>query len=863
MSGAIIESSPAYPSPSPATEQSGSATTATGKGASAILTPLQPSHIAALEARGLDAELLVKLGVGASSRLSGDCIGIPYFDNGVRVATKYRTLTGEKRFTQDAGGRQILWNIDCLRDETLHGAAVLITEGEMDAFAAIQAGYPRTVSVPGGAPSQAVEGDSGKKYQFIEEAEPLLKDCREIIICSDGDGPGANLLHDLSLRLGRHRCKWVRYPQGCKDLNDALRLYGVKGVQATIQRAAWCKVEGVYRLSELPPIDPPKGHDIGIVSLWEHYRVRRGDFCVVTGLPGHGKALDIETPIPTPRGFVPLYAVQPGDEVFDESGRVCRVVNATSVMVGRPCYRVRFDDGSELVADAEHQWFTSTERSRRSARDAAKKRGGREEVMPRGKCQRHLRAWPSVVTTRQISETLIDKSGKRNHQVQLCGALAYAEKELPVDPWTLGVWLGDGTSSSGDITAAETEIREGIEAAGYETTTRSVPLTVGVLGLKVKLRTLEVLGNKHIPGDYLRASVPQRWALLRGLMDTDGTCMKDRTCEFTSMNERLAKGVLELALGLGLKATMNEGRATLRGRDCGLKYRVRFVSSEPIFTLPRKLSRQGVDIPPRIAGRIIVACDPVPSVPVKCIEVDAPSHLFLAGRECIPTHNSSFVNEVCCRMADKHGWNTVFASFEQNPQVDHRRALRSFKMQKREVTMSQEERKEADAWIDQHFAFIVPDEDDDTSLEWVLERTAAAIIRYEASIVVIDPWNEMDHARGPDMTLTEYVGFAIKQFKKLARKYQIHLIVVAHPAKMQRNREGKFPTPGLYDISDSAHWANKPDIGIVVHREDLTNSETTIRVVKSRYHHAIGRPGEVTGVWNEDVTRYTITEQTR
>ena len=68
--------------------------------------------------------------------------------------------------------------------------------------------------------------------------------------------------------------------------------------------------------------------------------------------------------------------------------------------------------------------------------------------------------------------------------------------------------------------------------------------------------------------------------------------------------------------------------------------------------------------------------------------------------------------------------------------------------------------------------------------------------------------------------------------------------VVAHPAKMQRNREGKFPTPGLYDISDSAHWANKPDIGIVVHREDLTNSETTIRVVKSRYHQAIGRPGD-------------------
>lgn len=504
----------ASPSPSPAAAQNGSATTAGSRAGSAVLTPLGPRHIEALEARGLDVELLVKLGVGASNRLPGDCIGIPYFDNGVRVATKYRTLTGEKRFTQDAGGRQILWNIDCLRDETLSGAAVLITEGEMDAFAAIQAGYPRTVSVPGGAPSQAVEGDGGKKYQFIEEAEPLLKGCMEIIICADGDGPGANLLHDLTLRLGRHRCKWVKYPVDCKDLNDALRLYGVKGVQKTIQRAQWCKVEGVYRLSELPPIDPPPSHDIGIVSLWEHYRIRRGDFCVVTGLPGHGK--------------------------------------------------------------------------------------------------------------------------------------------------------------------------------------------------------------------------------------------------------------------------------------------------------------------------------------------------------------SSFVNEVCCRMADKYGWTTVFGSFEQSPQVDHRRALRSFKGQKREVAMSPEERKEADAWIDRYFAFIVPDEDDDATLDWVLERVAAAIIRYEASIVVIDPWNELDHDRGPDMSLTEYVGYAIKQFKKLARKYRVHLIVVAHPAKMQRAKDGKFPVPGLYDISDSAHWANKPDVGIVVHREDLVSSQDTkIRVVKSRYHQAIGRPGEITGIWNEDVTRYTITDSTQ
>ena len=70
---------------------------------------------------------------------------------------------------------------------------------------------------------------------------------------------------------------------------------------------------------------------------------------------------------------------------------------------------------------------------------------------------------------------------------------------------------------------------------------------------------------------------------------------------------------------------------------------------------------------------------------------------------------------------------------------------------------------------------------------------------------------------------------------KLAKKYKVYLIVVAHPSKMLRGQGGKYPVPGLYDISDSAHWSNKADKGIVVHREDLIASkETIIRVVKSR-----------------------------
>jgi twinkle protein len=155
----------------------------------------------------------------------------------------------------------------------------------------------------------------------------------------------------------------------------------------------------------------------------------------------------------------------------------------------------------------------------------------------------------------------------------------------------------------------------------------------------------------------------------------------------------------------------------------------------------------------------------------------------------------------------------------------------------------------ADRWIDRHFAFVVAGEDDETTLLWVLEKVSAAILRFEASLVVIDPWNEMDHARPRDMTTTEYVGFALRQFKRLAQRHAVHVIVVAHPAKMQRGKDGKYPFPSLYDISDSAHWSNKADIGVVVHRASLLDAkETTIRVAKSRYGSEIGIPGEITVV---------------
>lgn len=215
----------------------------------------------------------------------------------------------------------------------------------------------------------------------------------------------------------------------------------------------------------------------------------------------------------------------------------------------------------------------------------------------------------------------------------------------------------------------------------------------------------------------------------------------------------------------------------------------------------------------------------------------------------VPGHGkSTFVNDLACRMVERHGWTIGFASFEQSPALDHKRALRRWYGQKPPHMQSEKELADADDWIERSFAFIHPEDDDDANLDYVMERSATLIKRYGCQMIVIDPWNEIEHDRPKDMTTTEYVNWAIRRFKRFAHKWNVHLIIVAHPTKLQRQNDGKVPMPTMYDISDSAAWANKADLGIVVYKD---GSQTTIRVAKSRYHEEIGKPGEALLTYSE------------
>ena len=123
---------------------------------------------------------------------------------------------------------------------------MVVTEGELDALSAIQAGFLRTISVPDGA---------GSNLDFVGEIWPLLKDAPNVILAGDGDEPGRKLNAELARRFGAARCAWVTYPDGAKDLNDILRLQWRDGRRLTTLRAAKpYPIKGLYRLSDYPDV---------------------------------------------------------------------------------------------------------------------------------------------------------------------------------------------------------------------------------------------------------------------------------------------------------------------------------------------------------------------------------------------------------------------------------------------------------------------------------------------------------------------------------------------------------------------------------------------------------------------------------
>lgn len=254
---------------------------------------------------------------------------------------------------------------------------------------------------------------------------------------------------------------------------------------------------------------------------------------------------------------------------------------------------------------------------------------------------------PTTTTTRDIRKTLKTKSGHLNHSIAIVSApLSYPRAEQTIDPYLLGAWLGDGNSDGSRITSGDQSMIDEFEGMGYPSSIQRVNnhQVIVLKGLSRELRELNLLKNKHIPDNYLIADVEQRWALLQGLMDTDGgVSRKTGSCEFYSSNRHLARQVHELVCGLGIQARIREKESFLYGESHGPTWTVSFMAERTAFRLARKAELQKTDVSNRAKRRYITDVRPVESVPVRCIAVDSPNHLYLVGKSCIATHNSQMM----------------------------------------------------------------------------------------------------------------------------------------------------------------------------------------------------------------------------
>ena len=388
----------------------------------------------------------------------------------------------------------------------------------------------------------------------------------------------------------------------------------------------------------------------GYLMGWVHERIcaeldrfladvvaKKSPRLMLTMPPRHGKLCADDTDVLTADGWKKHGSLVPGDFVYGVDGRPVRVL-----AVGEPdfaTHRVTMTDGSFVDVHLDHEW-TFRDRGRNRTR---------------------------TVETREVLESSLwlgergRRGGRARWQLPLHGPVAGTERDLPLPPYVLGVWLGDGTSTKPYITMSPQDmpiVKQSFAELGYhpsaeflhkQTGVPTVAYSTGHAGVRGEfahaLCDLGVLGNKHIPEQYKTASVSQRLELLAGLIDTDGHVDATGRVRFSTIFPRLAEDVSELASSFGVRVGMYSVEPETSSSGVVGRHRVYVLSFNSFPGIPVRLDRKKPKKTP-VQRRIAVASVealPVP-VPGRCIQVDAEDGLYLVTRRFIPTHNSTLAS---------------------------------------------------------------------------------------------------------------------------------------------------------------------------------------------------------------------------
>lgn len=341
---------------------------------------------------------------------------------------------------------------------------------------------------------------------------------------------------------------------------------------------------------------------------------------------GFAKALSLDTKVFTDTGVTTIKDIKVGDTIFGEDGKLTTITHKSEVF-NKPMYRLTLSDGRTLDVSEDHINVILRKKQKRV-------KGKRVNYVERQEVTTKELLKIKLSSTR--AKTKKNPLGKENLVwIPTNAPIAFSEKDLPLDPYTVGLLLGDGCLTSSirfcshvnDFEFYKTKVPYEWGASNLKDNT----ITIGIKGIskEVKALGLNCHGNlKRVPANYLYGSIPQRLELLKGLMDTDGTVYKNGACSFTSNSKGLVEDVMFLVRSLGGVATIS---------STGKAWRTRVSLNEVMFGLPRKAERQKLNSKTKVALESIELIEQVPS---QCIAVDNSSHTFIAG-DFVVTHNTT------------------------------------------------------------------------------------------------------------------------------------------------------------------------------------------------------------------------------
>jgi replicative DNA helicase len=495
---------------------------------------------------------------------------------------------------------------------------------------------------------------------------------------------------------------------------------------------------------------------------------------VVGARPSMGKALSLDTRLPTPSGWTTMGELRVGDDVLDDQGRACQVTYVTPVQHDRRCYEVEFDDGSVIVADADHQWLAVA-----------------REVGPH--------CWePRVVTTQQMLDEGVRApgNGRPNWHLPVAGSLDLPEQTLDVDPYVFGCWLSK-------------------------------------------------LG--HLPVEYLRGSRRQRRALLRGVLDTDGRGPDvNGAVELCLDNRELLGQVRELVCSLGGKpGPIRERHVASAAGARSTSFRFRWLVSDT----------------PRHERHAITAIRPVASVPVRCITVDSPSHLYLAGESMIPTHNTAFALGMARNAAVKVGKPVLMFSLEMSQlEVTERLIAAEANVDGKKLRTG---RLNQNDWTRINHAVgrlsPAPLFVDDNAMVTVMDiRAKARRLKSrvgDLGLVIVD-YIQLMTGRSDRESRQVEVSEISRNLKVLARELETPVVACAQLNRQLEARQDKRPM--LSDLRESGSIEQDADVVLFLYRDQVYNPDTNDRdmaeVIVAK--HRSGPTGNVRLAWLPQSARF-------